>query len=132
MVVLLAGGELRPATLLDAETRLNPSLAAGYFGAGRGDRPAVTATAQPSAAAESPAGTAATAAAAAALAGLAPEARALADRQKVCPVTGLRLGSMGTPKRLVVAGRVLFLCCDGCEAKLLREPTKYLAKLPLP
>ena len=28
------------AFLLDAETRLNPSLAAGYFGAGRGDRDA--------------------------------------------------------------------------------------------
>ena len=28
------------AFLLDAETRLNPSLAAGYFGAGRGERTA--------------------------------------------------------------------------------------------
>ena len=28
------------AFLLDAETRLNPSLAAGYFGAGRGERAA--------------------------------------------------------------------------------------------
>ncbi len=32
------------AFLLDAETRLNPSLAAGYFGAGRGDRSAATPT----------------------------------------------------------------------------------------
>jgi membrane fusion protein, copper/silver efflux system len=32
------------AFLLDAETRLNPSLAAGYFGAGRGNRTAATTT----------------------------------------------------------------------------------------
>jgi Cu(I)/Ag(I) efflux system membrane fusion protein len=42
------------------------------------------------------------------------------------------VGSMGTPQRVVVAGRVLFLCCGGCEAKLLREPAKYLAKLAPP
>jgi hypothetical protein len=39
---------------------------------------------------------------------------------------------MGTLKRIIVSGRVVFLCCDGCESKLLREPAKYLAKLPEP
>jgi hypothetical protein len=115
------------AFLLDAETRLNPSLAAGYFGAGRGERPTVTATAQPSAAGDRAASAAATASEA--LGRLAPDDRLLADRQKVCPVTGMPLGSMGTPQRVVVAGRVVFLCCGGCEAKLLREPAKYLANL---
>jgi Cu(I)/Ag(I) efflux system membrane fusion protein len=47
-------------------------------------------------------------------------------------VTGVPLGSMCTPRRVVVSGRVLFLCCDGCQPKLLREPAKYLAKLPPP
>jgi hypothetical protein len=116
------------AFLLDAETRLNPSLVAGYFGAARGERPAVTG--QP--AATTGAGASTSAVAAEALRGLAAEDRPLAERQQVCPVTGLSLGSMGTPKRMVVAGRVLFLCCSGCESKLLRDPAKYLAKLPGP
>jgi len=116
------------AFLLDAETRLNPSLAAGYFGAGRGDRPAVAA--QPGAAGEGGAGPAA--ASTEALRELAPEDRRLAEDQKRCPVTGMPLGSMGLPKRLVVSGRVVFLCCGGCAAQLLREPAKYLAQLPRP
>jgi hypothetical protein len=111
------------AFLLDAETRLNPSLAAGYFGAARGERPAV---------AGPPASARAAAASPDALRGLAPEDRMVAERQKLCPVTGQPLGSMGTPKRMSVSGRVVFLCCNGCESKLLREPAKYLAKLPGP
>ena len=47
------------AFLLDAETRLNPSLAAGYFGAGRGVRVSAPG---PIASATKPAGSAATAA----------------------------------------------------------------------
>ena len=44
-------------------------------------------------------------------------------------MTNKPLGSMGTPARIVVAGRVVFLCFDGCEDALKREPAKYLAKL---
>jgi hypothetical protein len=111
------------AFLLDAETRLNPSLAAAYFGAGRGDRPAA---AGPRAGATASEGTGHSHA----LDELAPEDRRLAERQQLCPVTGKPLGSMGTPARVIVSGRVVFLCCDGCEGKLTREPAKYLAKLP--
>jgi hypothetical protein len=111
------------AFLLDAETRLNPSLAAGYFGAGRSDRgtgpPAVTGVT-----------TKAPRALAANFSDLAPQDRALAERQELCPVTNKPLGSMGTPTRAVVSGRVVFLCCDGCEDTLQRDPAKYLAKLP--
>jgi hypothetical protein len=28
-----------------------------------------------------------------------------------------------------VAGRPVFLCCAGCEARLRQDPEKYLAKL---
>jgi hypothetical protein len=109
------------AFLLDAETRLNPGLAAAYFGASGGRRTAaVSSRTRP----EPPA--------AAALATLGPEDRTLAERQKACPVTGLRLGSMGTPPRVVVSGRVVFLCCGGCRSKLLADPATYLAKLPAP
>ncbi len=45
-------------------------------------------------------------------------------------MTGKDLGSMGTPERVVVSGRTVFLCCGGCEAWLRREPEKYLAKIP--
>jgi membrane fusion protein, copper/silver efflux system len=111
------------AFLLDAETRLNPSLAAGYFGAGRGERAVGSG---PLASATKPA----VPAAAAAFQELAPEDRPLAERQKLCPVTNKPLGSMGTPARVVVSGQVVFLCCDGCEGALKRETAKYLAKLP--
>jgi hypothetical protein len=118
------------AFLLDAETRLNPSLAAAYFGAARGER-----------ASDRAAATAASAAAGAepdpgetsdALGELATADRALARRQKICPVTGRPLGSMGAPQRIDVAGRVVFLCCDGCEPALRRDPERYLAKIPPP
>jgi hypothetical protein len=39
---------------------------------------------------------------------------------------------MGDPVRLVVDGRVVFICCGSCE-KALRDPKKttaYLQKLP--
>jgi membrane fusion protein, copper/silver efflux system len=110
------------AFLLDAETRLNPSLAAGYFGARRGDRataPAPLAGATKTAAP----------AVSAAFQEFPLEDRPLAERQKVCPVTNKPLGSMGTPVRIVVSGQVVFLCCDGCEGAIKREPAKYLAKL---
>jgi len=63
------------------------------------------------------------------LAKLPPEERLLAQRQKVCPVTGAPLGSMGLPFKVTVKGRMVFLCCGGCEEKLKRNVDKYLAKL---
>jgi hypothetical protein len=99
------------AFLLDAEARLNPALAAGYFGAARGGG-------APPAASTAPAtGT--------------PSAndRELIARQKVCPVTGAPLDSMGGPVRVEVAGRVVFVCCDGCEEPLRKAPEKYLPGL---
>jgi Cu(I)/Ag(I) efflux system membrane fusion protein len=71
----------------------------------------------------------ATAGIAAALAQLAEADRALAERQKNCPVADAPLGSMGTPIKVIVEGRPVFICCDGCRTSLLAEPAKYLAKL---
>lgn len=65
----------------------------------------------------------------AALSELSAEDRRLAERQRVCPVTGMQLGSMGIPIKVNVDGRNVFICCEGCRARLLAEPTKYLAKL---
>ncbi|MHB0954949.1 MAG: efflux RND transporter periplasmic adaptor subunit [Pirellulaceae bacterium] len=64
-----------------------------------------------------------------ALAKLSPSDRGLAERQKICPVADMPLGSMGTPIRVNVSGRAVFICCEGCREDLLAEPAKHLAKL---
>ena len=45
-------------------------------------------------------------------------------------VTGEPLDSMGGPVRVDVNGRVVFICCKGCEKTLRKKPDEYLAKLP--
>ncbi len=60
---------------------------------------------------------------------LAEDDRALAARQKVCPVSGMNLGSMGKPYKMVVEGRIVFLCCEGCEAAVEADPAATLKKL---
>lgn len=64
------------------------------------------------------------------LAKLSPEDRQLAQKQKVCPVSGDPLGSMGKPYKVTVQGRDVLLCCQGCKSALEKNPEKYLAKLP--
>lgn len=65
-----------------------------------------------------------------ALAGLSTDDRQLADAQKFCAVlTDNLLGSMGTPVKVAVNGEQVFLCCDGCKGKALREADKTLANL---
>ena len=66
---------------------------------------------------------------AAELSKLSPEDRALAEKQKVCPVGGDLLGSMGAPIKLIVEGRELFICCEGCEDAVRENPEKYFSKL---
>jgi len=99
------------AFLIDAETRLNPSLAASYFGARR----------------EEPAGKGATPPGG--FTGLSAGDRSLTVAQGTCPVTGKPLGSMGTPVRVVAQGRPAWLCCEGCRSAIETDPGKYLAKL---
>jgi Cu(I)/Ag(I) efflux system membrane fusion protein len=54
------------------------------------------------------------------------------EEQKVCPVTGAALGSMGAPALVEVEGRKVWTCCDACPPKLKAEPAKYLARLAPP
>jgi hypothetical protein len=49
--------------------------------------------------------------------------------QKICPVTGAKLGSMGKPIRKNIQGRTVFLCCAGCEDKLAAKPDYYIGRL---
>ena len=55
--------------------------------------------------------------------------RAGIAQQKVCPVMGVKLGSMGAPIKVLVGDQPLYLCCEGCLGKLKSDPEKYLAKV---
>jgi len=64
----------------------------------------------------------------AALAELSDDDRSVALSQKFCAVmTDSPLGSMGTPIKIDVNGKPVFLCCKGCKAKALRDPEETLA-----
>lgn len=67
---------------------------------------------------------------AAAMAELPAGDRQQAQAQVVCPVSGAALGSMGKPFKVEVAGREVFLCCEGCQPAISKHPEKYLSKLP--
>lgn len=105
------------AFLLDAETRLNPSLAAGYFGAGSdgaaGGSSSILAGGSPAANAPDLLATLK----------LAPDDLLLARRQKVCPITRAPLGSMGELVRVEVEGEPVYLCCEACRDSV-RVPSK--------
>lgn len=106
------------AFLVDAEARLNPALATGYFGA---DQPANTGTS-----ALAPVKTIRTAS----KEPLSEEDVKLVQHQKICPVTELSLDSMGGPVPVMVGTRKVFICCAGCEKSLLNNPEKFLARIP--
>lgn len=64
----------------------------------------------------------------AALAKLSPADRAAAEAQRFCAVFPKnRLGSMDTPVKIMIQGKAVFLCCDGCESTALRNPAATLA-----
>lgn len=50
-------------------------------------------------------------------------------RQKICPVSGKSLGSMGTPAKLRVGEHDVYVCCAGCTDAVKADPQKYLARL---
>ena len=64
-----------------------------------------------------------------ALATLSEEDRALAEKQRICPVSGQPLGSMGVPVKVTVKDRDVLLCCEGCRGSIVEDPDTYLAKL---
>lgn len=49
--------------------------------------------------------------------------------QRTCPVTGEQLGEMGTPIPVTLKGQVIYVCCQGCVAKVQRNPDEFLAKV---
>jgi multidrug efflux pump subunit AcrA (membrane-fusion protein) len=65
----------------------------------------------------------------AALAKLSEEDRKIATEQRFCVVLPKsRLGSMGTPVKLTLAGETVFLCCEGCKDDVLADPDAAVKK----
>ena len=63
---------------------------------------------------------------------LSAEDQALADKQQKCPIGGTPLGDHGTPIKVMVGDRPVFICCEGCRQPLLDDPEKHLATLDAP
>jgi Cu(I)/Ag(I) efflux system membrane fusion protein len=121
--------------LVDAETRLNPAVASTYFGASGAQTAVVPSSAGQSAGVDW-------------LKPGQPLPQLSADElknvnqlikvdcarammQRVCPVTGFPLGSMGVPVKMTLRGKTLFLCCKGCIGKARRAPVDTLKKLEI-
>ncbi len=49
------------------------------------------------------------------------------QEQKVCPVMG---GEINKGHFTVYKGKKVYFCCPGCEPEFLKNPEKYIAKLP--
>jgi YHS domain-containing protein len=48
---------------------------------------------------------------------------------ETCPVSGEKLGKMGTPVDFVYRNRLVRFCCKSCTPKFLEDPDKFVAKL---
>jgi len=55
--------------------------------------------------------------------------RKIALEQKLCPNSGAKLGSMGTPIKVMLKDKPVFLCCDSCEDDAKANPDAMLARL---
>jgi hypothetical protein len=65
-----------------------------------------------------------------ALARLSPEDRRAAEAQRLCPIQEEPLGSMGVPLKIDLGGgRSVFICCKGCEKRVLKDPDAALRKV---
>lgn len=49
--------------------------------------------------------------------------------QVICPITRMKLGSMGVPPKATINGQVVYLCCEGCRERLMKDPQGYLSML---
>ena len=99
------------------------AVAASISGCSKAPEPVASQSTSPSAPAHSHDATSPSAPA------LSAEDQALADKQKVCAVGDGSLGSMGTPVKVMIDDRAVFLCCEHCREALEKDPQKYLAKL---
>jgi Cu(I)/Ag(I) efflux system membrane fusion protein len=57
--------------------------------------------------------------------------QALAHQQVLCPITENPLGSMGIPKKIMLNGTPILLCCDACKDMAKRTAVETLDKVEL-
>lgn len=61
---------------------------------------------------------------------LSPDDRASVEAQEWCVVSNEgRLGAMGAPIKLMMGGKPVFVCCEGCVKTAEKDPDATLAKL---
>ena len=110
--------------LIDAETRLNPALGSVFIGGSGGKSGSAPSAVRPT----TPDDVEATVRSS--LAALTPEDRKLVEAQRECPILeASRLGSMGTPLKVVLDGKPAFVCCKGCVKQAQADPKKTLARV---
>jgi membrane fusion protein, copper/silver efflux system len=111
--------------LLDAETRVSAAAGSIYYGGGGSSKtgPAGLAEVRPTTPEDQDLKVKAN------LAKLSTPDRRLAEAQKLCPIQGSRLGSMGPPVKVVLSGQPVFLCCKGCVEDARKDPEKTLAEV---
>lgn len=44
--------------------------------------------------------------------------------QEICPISGQKLGSMGTPLKVKIGEEIVYVCCKGCSKKQV-NPTHW-------
>jgi Cu(I)/Ag(I) efflux system membrane fusion protein len=110
--------------LIDAETRLNPAAGSIYFGGSGGKGTSSAVAVRPSTPEDEDATEKKVRAV---LAKLSAADRKLAESQKFCPIQRKnRLGTMGPPPKVLIDGRPVFLCCEGCEEEAKADAQKTL------
>jgi multidrug efflux pump subunit AcrA (membrane-fusion protein) len=112
--------------LLDADTKVSGAAGSIYYGgtgAGSPAGPSAAAPVRPSTPEDEDLK------ARTGLAKLSTPDRRLAEVQKVCPVLGTRLGSMGPPVKLLLKGQPVFLCCKNCEEEAREHAEGMLKKI---
>ncbi len=112
--------------LIDAETRLIPTMGSIYIGgsSSKSSSSPAPVAARPSDPEDTDAKVQA------ALKQLSPEDRAGAVAQKMCPVQrDTRLGSMGKIEKVILNDKTFFVCCDKCIKPAQDDPAATLASL---
>lgn len=110
--------------LIDAETRLNPAAGSIYFGGSGGKSESAAVAVRPSTPPEEDDDEKKIRTS---LAMLNAADRQIAQAQKFCPVQrSTHLGEMGSPVKVTIEGRPVFLCCKGCMKEAKANPQKTL------
>ena len=58
-----------------------------------------------------------------------PAVEPVDEGNKVCPVSGKPIGTMGEGKTVEYNGKMYHLCCDMCEKDFNADPEKYIKLL---